>query len=208
MCLFVKPKKLLDLKNKAMKKDSLNDNGIKIVTAKCLNPECDKDFKVQNSYLKRSKYCCLPCKNRAAYLRKHPEEISKKAPIRIGDPFISGFMRFPNESGAEYFSRYLKTPEARKLIYSVAYAWFGNKWGWFRGKKKPAAVAPVVPAASAPVVKDNKHDGNLPLSPDHICFDKGHAMYKVCRINNGRSVYGEHKCSRCGYVEPFQFDYN
>jgi hypothetical protein len=55
--------------------------------------------------------------------------------------------------------------------------------------------------------KNDKASGALPLSPDHICFDTGHTMYEVCRIDNGRSVYGEHKCSRCGHVEPFQFDY-
>lgn len=54
-----------------------------------------------------------------------------------------------------------------------------------------------------------KHNnGNLPLLKEHICFERGHAFYLVCEIDNGRSKYGEHKCSRCGHVEPFQYDYN
>ena len=44
--------------------------------------------------------------------------------------------------------------------------------------------------------------------PEIICKYLGHVMYKVAEKDNGRSVFGEHKCSRCGYVEPFQFDYN
>lgn len=40
-----------------------------------------------------------------------------------------------------------------------------------------------------------------------FCFIFGHRMYKVCGIDNGHSKYGDHKCSRCGYVESFQCDY-
>ncbi len=49
--------------------------------------------------------------------------------------------------------------------------------------------------------------GMLPLTKEHQCFELGHAFYLVCEIDNGRSKYGEHKCSRCGHVEPFQYDY-
>lgn len=49
--------------------------------------------------------------------------------------------------------------------------------------------------------------GMLPLNTKHQCFENGHAFYLVCEIDNGRSKYGEHKCSRCGHVEPFQYDY-
>ena len=49
--------------------------------------------------------------------------------------------------------------------------------------------------------------GMLPLTKEHQCFERGHAFYLVCEIDNGRSKYGEHKCSRCGHVEPFQYDY-
>lgn len=49
--------------------------------------------------------------------------------------------------------------------------------------------------------------GVLPLKKDHQCFERGHAFYLVCEIDNGRSKHGEHKCSRCGHVEPFQYDY-
>ena len=53
------------------------------------------------------------------------------------------------------------------------------------------------------------HDvsGELPLTKEHQCFERGHAFYLVCEIDNGRSKYGDHKCSRCGQVEPFQYDY-
>lgn len=58
-------------------------------------------------------------------------------------------------------------------------------------------------------LKENqiKEPGEYPLNESHICFEKGHSMYLVCEIDNGRSKYGEHKCGRCGYTEPFQFDY-
>ena len=49
--------------------------------------------------------------------------------------------------------------------------------------------------------------GALPLDKSHICFDKGHNMFLVTEIDNGRSKYGDHKCSRCGWVESFQYDY-
>ena len=43
---------------------------------------------------------------------------------------------------------------------------------------------------------------------DTYCYQVGHVMYKVTERDNGQSIYGEHKCSRCGIMEPFQFDYN
>lgn len=49
--------------------------------------------------------------------------------------------------------------------------------------------------------------GLLPLTKEHQCFERGHAFYLVCEIDNGRSKYGDHKCSRCGHVESFQYDY-
>lgn len=50
-------------------------------------------------------------------------------------------------------------------------------------------------------------NGGLPLNKEHRCYEKGHSFYLVCEIDNGRSKYGDHKCSRCGYIEPFQYDY-
>lgn len=50
-------------------------------------------------------------------------------------------------------------------------------------------------------------DGSLPLTKEHQCYENGHSFYLVCEIDNGRSKYGDHKCSRCGYVESFQYDY-
>jgi hypothetical protein len=49
--------------------------------------------------------------------------------------------------------------------------------------------------------------GSLPLDKSHICFEKGHSMFLVTEIDNGRSKYGDHKCSRCGWVDSFQYDY-
>jgi hypothetical protein len=49
--------------------------------------------------------------------------------------------------------------------------------------------------------------GSLPLDKRHICFDKGHSMFLVTEIDNGSSKYGDHKCSRCGWVDSFQYDY-
>jgi len=54
---------------------------------------------------------------------------------------------------------------------------------------------------------EGKPSGSFPLTEDHMCFNNGHAFYLVCQVDNGRSIFGEHKCSRCGHIEPFQFDY-
>lgn len=61
------------------------------------------------------------------------------------------------------------------------------------------------------LVKNNAQlqpvSGMLPLTKEHQCFERGHNFYLVYEIDNGRSKYGEHKCSRCGHVERFQYDY-
>jgi len=44
-------------------------------------------------------------------------------------------------------------------------------------------------------------------SKNKYCVEQGHNMYLVWQKDNGESVYGDHKCSRCGYVEAFQSDY-
>lgn len=49
--------------------------------------------------------------------------------------------------------------------------------------------------------------GALPLSQDHICFDKGHSMYPVFTFHNLLSSYGQNKCTRCGYEEDWQYDH-
>ena len=41
-----------------------------------------------------------------------------------------------------------------------------------------------------------------------LCKIFGHNMYLITEADNGRSKFGEHKCGRCGYEEPFQYDYN
>lgn len=56
-------------------------------------------------------------------------------------------------------------------------------------------------------LNNSKTSGELPLMRDHICYDKGHNMFLVTEIDNRYSKYGDHKCSRCGYIESFQYDY-
>ncbi|MBB5334497.1 hypothetical protein [Chryseobacterium koreense] len=58
-----------------------------------------------------------------------------------------------------------------------------------------------------PYLPQTNVSGSLPLDKSHICFDKGHNMFLVTEIDNGRSKYGDHKCSRCGWVDSFQYDY-
>lgn len=54
-------------------------------------------------------------------------------------------------------------------------------------------------------------NGKLPLEENHICFPTGHAMFEVFRFENtangGKSSWGQHKCSRCGYEEDWQYDF-
>lgn len=50
-------------------------------------------------------------------------------------------------------------------------------------------------------------NGEFPLKKEHICFDKGHSYFIVTTIDNGKSVYGHYKCSRCGHEDSYQYDY-
>ena len=53
--------------------------------------------------------------------------------------------------------------------------------------------------------------GKPPLSEGHICFERGHSMYEVFKFKNAAnghsSEWGQHKCSRCGYEENWQYDF-
>lgn len=40
-----------------------------------------------------------------------------------------------------------------------------------------------------------------------LCKLLGHVMFSVFTNMNHRSKWGEHKCSRCGYIETWQYDY-
>ena len=40
-----------------------------------------------------------------------------------------------------------------------------------------------------------------------LCYWFGHAMYSLYEIDNGQSKWGEHKCSRCGHKDSWQYDY-
>ncbi len=39
------------------------------------------------------------------------------------------------------------------------------------------------------------------------CKKHGHNMYSVYIMNNSRSHWGQHRCSRCGYEEEWQYDF-
>ena len=84
---------------------------------------------------------------------------------------------------------------------------FAELRGW--NKNKPIGWSEAADFGDWLVKNCPIHDvsGMLPLTKEHKCFERGHAFYLVCEIDNGRSKYGEHKCSRCGHVEPFQYDY-
>lgn len=49
------------------------------------------------------------------------------------------------------------------------------------------------------------------MLPEELCKLYGHAMYSVYSINNmangNSSFFGLNKCSRCGYEEPWQYDF-
>jgi diphthamide synthase (EF-2-diphthine--ammonia ligase) len=55
--------------------------------------------------------------------------------------------------------------------------------------------------------KDSQVSGSLPLMKGHICFDKGHSMYKLHEHKNHQSDFSSHKCMRCGYEEDYQYDF-
>lgn len=49
--------------------------------------------------------------------------------------------------------------------------------------------------------------GKYPLKPDHICFERGHAMHQLYVFHNHQSSFGDLQCTRCGFMQPFQWDY-
>lgn len=54
---------------------------------------------------------------------------------------------------------------------------------------------------------ETKKDEYLPLDKSHICFTSGHNMFSVAEVDNGRSKFGNHMCSRCGWEYHYQYDY-
>jgi len=65
---------------------------------------------------------------------------------------------------------------------------------------------------AVPKMSEKKNvSGKPPLSEGHICFERGHAMYEVFKFKNAAnghsSEWGQHKCSRCGYEENWQYDF-
>ncbi len=40
-----------------------------------------------------------------------------------------------------------------------------------------------------------------------ICYLFGHSNFIITKIDNGRSVFGNYKCSRCNKEEMYQYDY-
>jgi hypothetical protein len=55
--------------------------------------------------------------------------------------------------------------------------------------------------------KEIQEKGVMPLPKDHICFERGHAMFNVYILHNHHSSYGQNKCGRCGYEEDWQYDF-
>lgn len=53
----------------------------------------------------------------------------------------------------------------------------------------------------------DKIAGELPLIPSDICYNAGHNMFSVYIFHNHQSSWGKHKCSRCGYEEEWQYDF-
>lgn len=53
----------------------------------------------------------------------------------------------------------------------------------------------------------NQEYGNAPLDSKHICFERGHSMYPVYRMQNDQSEWGLNRCSRCGWEDHWQYDF-
>lgn len=77
-----------------------------------------------------------------------------------------------------------------------------SQYGWLT----PDAVNKALQQLRDEIQKENL-TGDLPLQVDHICFKDGHAMKNVYTFHNHQSSYGTNKCYRCGWEEPFQYDY-
>lgn len=45
------------------------------------------------------------------------------------------------------------------------------------------------------------------LQGAHMCSERGHNMFLVWSKDNEKSIFGVHKCSRCGYEYEFQYDF-
>ncbi len=88
----------------------------------------------------------------------------------------------------------------RKIGYDNNSITYGEKWIALEVYKLALDDSKVL---DKPVVLS----GNLPLTKDHQCFELGHNMYLMAQRDNGRSLYGIHKCSRCGHEEHFQYDH-
>jgi len=119
-----------------------------------------------------------------------------------------GWQHLRNTVGEDYIKHCIDTEHYRKKID-------GETWY----KLQCHQVFDLLPAQNgmSPLFNtnvmfdDSEFDGfddSCPLSEAHPCYKDGHNMYLITEIDNGRSKFGEHKCSRCGYTEPFQFDYN
>lgn len=56
------------------------------------------------------------------------------------------------------------------------------------------------------VAKLIQEEGELPLHKLHVCFDKGHALHEIYKMDNGYSEWGMRKCTRCGWEYNWQYD--
>ena len=56
--------------------------------------------------------------------------------------------------------------------------------------------------------KSTKDEHGYPLDKNHICFPTGHAISVLFELDNGSSKTVNRRCTRCGYEETDQYDYN
>jgi len=108
---------------------------------------------------------------------------------------------------AEILAAYNKSFELRDKPYSTANKYYQETFGSKGSDNTPMERKLLKSGFFDIVPKQETLHGSLPLDKRHICFDKGHSMFLVTEIDNGSSKYGDHKCSRCGWVDSFQYDY-
>lgn len=84
---------------------------------------------------------------------------------------------------------------------------YHNRYGLWQLKKLPTQEKKPLFTTEPMTQKTIQEEGKPPLDKGHICFERGHTMYEVFTFHNYQSSYGQHKCSRCGYEEDWQYDF-
>lgn len=65
---------------------------------------------------------------------------------------------------------------------------------------KPENIRSPLTGKSEPEPEPKIHEKTL-------CEIHGHNMFSVYTLHNHQSSFGQHKCSRCGYAEDWQYDF-